>query len=422
MMSDRTVPVALAAIRALQPEALWLDALCIPGEEPERSHCLRSMGAIYAAAARVVAVLSPPCAPVLEALHAKRHADAEMLAALGNDAWISRGWTYQEAVNTGNLKFVAEGSSGPAVGDNFFSDVGYAIQQYRKASGIGAFELRSRSPGLDAIEDLIGDYQLAGYGERTAFQAMSAMDMRSFERPEDYFEALLGVIGGADDTGTASVEAAERFMQLCEAKSDFSFIYSLGARAAVPGRCWRPLPDRLRPILSWHSYGDGQSGSLLSTHLDLQGLCRMSRGIISADAGEWIGAWLGSDRPDAQSANLAEATLERLRQMGFTGCGEYIELERGYFFPQTADPKANIVAVATGVRWVHGAPGLLLESGSGPITHFRTVGVFVGPVPKEGETISIGARTGAALHRGGLASAARHPRNTHLLDRGNRNE
>ena len=50
MMSDRVIPVTEAAIRALHPAAIWIDAFCVPVREPERAACLRSMGAIYASA------------------------------------------------------------------------------------------------------------------------------------------------------------------------------------------------------------------------------------------------------------------------------------------------------------------------------------------------------------------------------------
>src|SRR5205814_396855 len=40
-MSDRVIPVIETTIRALHPSAIWIDALCTPSQEPERTACLR---------------------------------------------------------------------------------------------------------------------------------------------------------------------------------------------------------------------------------------------------------------------------------------------------------------------------------------------------------------------------------------------
>jgi hypothetical protein len=71
-MSDRVIPVIETAIRALRPTSIWVDAFCMPIREPERTACLRSMGSIYASAARVVAVLSASCAELLAGGRADR--------------------------------------------------------------------------------------------------------------------------------------------------------------------------------------------------------------------------------------------------------------------------------------------------------------------------------------------------------------
>ena len=284
-ISERAVPAASAAIAALEPQALWLDALCVPDEGPARRDCLRQMGAIYAAATEVVCVLSPACADLLRELHSNRSVAPATFLALETDDWVSRVWTYQEMANSRKLLFVAEGAGGPAVGgDNFFSDLGGAIEGVKKAEGIDSFEMRARHPRLDAFEELIGDWYTGSYLERSAFQAVSAMDRRTSERPEDYFEALLGVIGAAQHD-TPSLDPAEQFIRLCEMKGDFSFVYCVAPRSRAPGRCWRPLPTRLSAVLSWHSYGDGQSGVLTPRHLDLHNLCCMRRGRISAGNG-----------------------------------------------------------------------------------------------------------------------------------------
>ena len=93
----------------------------------------------------------------------------------------------------------------------------------------------------------------------------------------------------------------------------------------------------------------------------------------------------------ASQGNITDAVLERLRLGGFTGCGEHLEFEEGYFFPQSpllCDPEPVVVA-AIGVRWVQGAPALLLGATGTDIHDFRDVGVFIGRVPKEGESIKV---------------------------------
>jgi hypothetical protein len=58
VMPERTIRVVEATLaaftsRAFTSRAIWVDALCVPLEGPERSKCLRSLGAIYSAAAMV---------------------------------------------------------------------------------------------------------------------------------------------------------------------------------------------------------------------------------------------------------------------------------------------------------------------------------------------------------------------------------
>ncbi len=67
-MSARTVEAAEAAVRDEEPTALWVDALCVPLEEPARSVCLSQMGAIYGQASTVVVVLSAQCSVLLRSL------------------------------------------------------------------------------------------------------------------------------------------------------------------------------------------------------------------------------------------------------------------------------------------------------------------------------------------------------------------
>jgi hypothetical protein len=110
LMSDRVVSVTEATVRALRPAAIWIDAFCLPVREPERTACLLSMGAIYASAARVVAVLSKQCYPLLSDVAQMKCLDEARLLRLENDPWVSRAWTYQEIVNS---KSVSNGMDAP---------------------------------------------------------------------------------------------------------------------------------------------------------------------------------------------------------------------------------------------------------------------------------------------------------------------
>lgn len=93
------------------------------------------------------------------------------------------------------------------------------------------------------------------------------------------------------------------------------------------------------------------------------------------------------------SANkVALAILERLQQQGFSGYGDYLELESGLFFPQLPITNTDkIFAVAcSSMNWINGAPGLLLHSNGTVINKFHDVGIFIGRLPDAGESISIG--------------------------------
>src|SRR5262249_35647573 len=84
-MSDRVVPVIEAAIRALRPAAIWVDAFCMPAHEPEWTGCLRSMGFLYASATQVVAVLSKSCDALLAEVARTKSLDEAGLLMLKKD-------------------------------------------------------------------------------------------------------------------------------------------------------------------------------------------------------------------------------------------------------------------------------------------------------------------------------------------------
>jgi hypothetical protein len=392
-ISDRTVPAIEATVRALEPSAIWIDSLCVPPDGPARDTCLRSMGTIYGAAKQVVAVLSKPCAPILESIQTTHRLDAASFPLIEQDDWVSRAWTYQEIANCRSILFVGEGSGSAVEGIDVFRALVKAISDYKKAEGIEAFEFRTRHPRLDSLEDLFAEYMITGYQQKFAYQLMASMGGRFAEREEDLLNAMLGAITSEPGQSPKSIALtpSERFMRACEARGDYSFIYSAAQRSTDAGLGWRPAGDRIPVILSWHTYGTGQAGSPHSTHLQLNDMCRMKRGVVSADAHRHMTPWLQDARVSSSGSDIADVLFERLRRIGFNGSGQWLETESGYFFPHTARNILNddLIAVASGVRWAQGGPGLLLSPGGADIHRFRDVGVFVGVVPKTGEFINV---------------------------------
>ena len=391
-MSDKALPALEATIHALRPPAIWLDALCVPSEGPERSACLRSMGKIYGSASQVAAVLSQSCLVVLEQIHATGRIEPESLLVLENDDWVTRAWTYQELANSRKTLFIAQGGSPVSVdSERFFDEFGFALSAYKKTHGLDALKMRALHPRLDSLEEALADWMIGAPLERSAYQIMSAMDARFSEQKEDYFNAAIGAITAAplDGPQDPALHPAEHFMRVCEAKRDFSFIYCVAPRSQVPGRCWRPLAGSMAAILPWHSWGS-QPGSLHPTYLHIDNMCRMTRNALGVPAREFIEEWLQRSNAAPSSNNLADCVFENLKQAGFTGRGDYLELEGGYFFPHSPPTQRDsLVIIAAGVRWVHGAPGLLVSLDSGDIHLFGGVGVFVGPVPQSGDTLKI---------------------------------
>ena len=394
-VSSRAIPALEAVIRSLQPSAIWLDALCVPPDEPGHSACLRSMGAIYARAVQSVAVLSESCRPVLSNIRSRGSVEEGMLQTLDEDGWVTRAWTYQEIANSKQMAFIAEGDREKAIpGDRFLNVVGYALQQLKKKRNVDSFGLRASYMNLDQLEDVLGDWMYTGLGSRFAYQSMAAMDRRLATQSADHFNAMIGTLCTEPPPVPAdpALDPSELFMQLCESNGDFSFIYCVGRRNGEPGRRWRPLPGSMRTLLPWHTFGDGQRGSLESDFLRLHEMCAVSPGTLTEDAEQFIGNWLNSDRAGEGVPLSTSNVFARLQSGGLQGHGAAIELGAGYFFPERdiADPSAFAIFVASGVRWVHGAAGLFLRYVANAQRYeFGGVGVFLGVVPKSVESIDI---------------------------------
>ena len=392
-MSSRARPALETAIASLRPSAIWLDAACMPSQEPARSLCLRNMGAIYAAASGVLAFLSPSASILLDKVRREEAVGSEELRLLEADDWVSRAWTYQEMVNSKIVSFIAEGETGhPVTGYKLLNAVGYAIKQYSKEEQIDAYEFRKRYPHLDALETLIDDWFMADYSKRSAYQIMSAMVGRTAVYSDDYFYAMIGaIISDPSADPNDALGAPEYFMRVCEQKGDFSFIYSSAQRASEDDGGWRPRPGSLLPIVPWPSDGERQTGELHMALLRLHNMTRVVLGQLEEATRIFVHDWLKTVRSPLPP-NIGDAVRETLYRAGFTGCGEYLETRCGLFFPQHPLVEASncIVSVATEISFVFGAPGLLLDPAESGTAGLRDVGVFVGPIPKTRETVIIG--------------------------------
>jgi hypothetical protein len=331
----------------------------------------------------------------LEQISSTGRIDATALEVLEKEPWWTRAWTYQEIVNSRVTHFIAEGGSSVSISANKALDcVGQAIANFRKDKGYDSFTFRTKYPSVDSLEDVIADYMTRDYLDRSAYQAMSVMEARDSTYPDDLLNGMIGAITVAspDDPGDLSPHPAEYFMRICEDKGDYSFIYSTATRSDISGRLWRPVAGPLHAILPWHSSGTGQSGGIYPTHLQLNNMCRMNPGTISSSARLFLGQFLQVDDAVSSSANITALIIRRLKDAGFKGCGEHIELEAGYFFPQESLLHMDkvVVAVTTEVQWVFGAPGLLMTESDSNIHSYRGVGIFVGPVPEVGHSINVG--------------------------------
>lgn len=431
MISDRTLPALVAAARVVSrlappsaappppppPMRIWLDALCVPEDsasasEPDsesgaaggggeswgqKARTLASMGAIYGGAASVVVVVLPGGARAALARVGRgmplrwgeQQEDLDGLeAAMG---WVARAWTYQEAVNSTRLYFTAEAEEGEAGGDEdgevvavdmmqLFSSLGQSLQQLKKEQQGPQQPLKY--PLLDALEDLLGDCATGGYLERSALQVMTAMSARSQTVPDDHFYAMTGAVSTEVAELGGNRDAFETFVELCERKGDYSFVFSAVPRAVdSDGRRWRPARcRRLEPVLRRHSWTGQQLGRVSDDgHLVLENMVVLEPGREpDADAMIFVARWLKTFRPGASDecetlAALGETVYLTLRSQGFIGIPQCVTTILGLFFPFSSyhSGEEDTVFFPKELCRALSAPALLRTRGSG-----QTGGVF----------------------------------------------
>ncbi len=398
-MSVQTFPALIAAIRNTSANAFWIDALCVPPRFPQRRATLESMGFIYSRASQVVVVLSTNSFGAVEQMTRSDRLDEESLQILNQDVWIKSVWTYQEVVNSQLLIFVSGGSSGGIVDvSDFLNCVGYSLELYKKKYSLNSFDIRDRFPGLDALEDVITDWMISSYQQRSALQVLSNMDRRSWSDAFNYFYAMMGAVTDqrSTSTGVTSIaNLADTFMRICEEKNDYSFIYSSADRDERTGMRWRPAATILHSVLPLHSWGEAQRA-----HHDSEGLWleEMVTLVLSQTLGghaqQKLRDWLLL--PEATGLTddaLAERMYSILSRMGFTGEDACLITVDGFFFPQTAIPEHvdTVMLISAGISWILGAPGILQVSDKDRFSYIP--GVFAGVIEKDKASAVLIGRT-----------------------------
>ena len=216
------------------------------------------MGFIYSQAEEVVVVLTAQARPALERISSESSLLRTHLSLLEQEDWVTRAWTYQEAVNAKRLLISChEAPAGTLIdGLAFVSYVGQALNELSPQD-------RAAYPRLGSFEDVMLDYVMAGYLQRSALQVMSVMDGRTQTWPDDHFYAMIGAISTEPAGNAGLLGPCEAFMSLCERKGDFSFVFSSAPRDSRPGRRWCPVdgPDLLA-ILKLSGTGRGLRGRL----------------------------------------------------------------------------------------------------------------------------------------------------------------
>lgn len=349
------------------------------------------MGYIYSIAAEVIAVLSQPVLPALTQIQANKPLTESLMSLLEKDEWVTRAWTYQETVNARLLFITCDGADTIIIhAMRLINHVGLALMKLP----IPPLERRAQRPGLDALEDLV-DYLTAGAGERSAMQVMAKMDRRTQQMPDDHFYAMIGAISQTRSSALGVNNASEAFMQVCENKGDFSFIFSAAQRESSSGRRWRPARGEIPAILQWDTWGPRQAGRITSDGLRLESVAKLGIGDLTVASKKFIRTWLNQTTllPDGANDDLPKwmhVILDALRRMGFAGSGECLTTPAGLFFPYgfIYASEVRFIVVSSSLQWRFGCPGMLCyEPGH---ERLYTAGVLVGCVdhfPLTAETL-----------------------------------
>ncbi len=400
LMSANTTPALSSAMAHGITTAFWIDALCVPPTLPFKHHTLGSMGYIYSAAEEVIITLPPSLLPVLNGMKRSDRLSEEVLLSLEEDDWVRSVWTYQEVVNAKAVYFV--GGSFKIDGSHFLNCLGHSLTRYRATHNLSAFDLSKQLAKLNALEELLVDWMTGDYTERSALRAMSQFQYRYNHDPRNYFYSVLGTMVKGPWPWNIKMgieELAEEFMDVCEQKNDYSFIYSSNPRDRVDPRCryWRPTAGLLHVVLAWHSWGEGQRGRHDGEGFWLEKMVSLRPSTELGGRGSlFLSQWLNavhSDNLSRSNDQIADQVLVNLRQMAYSGVGRVLWTTHGIFFPQTEltqDARIEVL-IATEVRWVFGAPGLARVTRGEGIEFVP--GVFAGEILEDIATNILIART-----------------------------
>lgn len=378
-MSTRTCSSLAAAIRIGSSNAFWTDVFCVPPSGAERQSTLENMGYIYSRAAKVIIVLGESTFPVIQEILSKGFVSESSLQVLECDEWVSSVWTYQEIVNGGSVCFVGEQETGTSAFiecPDFFNALGYSLSKWKHSTGSDTFATMKTFPNLNALEDLLADWQTGAYTFRSAFRIFSSIAFKRNADPANYFYAILGALTQSSQqlTWNPGQNLAEKVMTTCERKNDFSFIYTVAARDTDPRKRWRPqalplpadgaiVPAVLRPILAWHCLGEAQHGHHDASGFWLHGMTTMQPASGIEGAGrdaivEWLSQPLLQNVDDAVLGNAVYAIL---RTIGFEGEATPTIVAEGLVFAQETVCGDHIVRilVSNKIHWTMGAPALM---------------------------------------------------------------
>lgn len=400
LMSDRTLPTFAAVARHAPGCAIWIDAFCVPVEPSKKRPTLESLGFIFSRADCVVAVVASASLAAMREMEATEAAISCQLSPpadlsrrpldmLDTDMWIRSVWTYQEVVNNSGPLLFASTVQGEAAIDSM--DVLKAIGGYSLAYS----QLHSQYADIDHrnvldFESLLLDCQMAAYAQRSAFVIMSGLDNRTYLEPANFFYSMMGALTTRPSSRTTkpTLEGlAERFMELCEEKGDYSFIFSARERDARLGLHWRPLPGVLKPVLTWHCYGEGQPGRRVDGGILLENVVVFTPVPADRHDGDAFWSWVRKfvsrwirAFPDSELENRSVLIRRALTNyVGFTGAGGTFLTEDGVFYAQGVLPEGLLsICVSRGIQWTFGAPAIAQVVHDGDITY--TPGVFIGNV------------------------------------------
>ncbi len=354
------------------------------------------------------------------------------LQVLEQDRWISRVWTYQELVNVADTYFTSMSSDfgTPVVQvQRFLNCVGASLGKWKQENNQGETGVLETFPRLSILEDALGDILMSGYLQRTALGVLSNIGLRDIDPdyPQNRLLACLGALTKEASWNASSgdlSQIADKLMNICEARNDYSFIYTSDRRSDEPGRCWRPSTSSkeettqkdkkeaipLIPIINWHTWtpNPGLLGATQNVHLDARGLwldnmVRLQRSksveqkainelevylFGSIDPQNSNDVLIGVFKPDmVASLHWRDALLKFLLRIGFTGCRTPLTCDLGLFYSQIdiQDFEEVKIFAASSIVWKFGHPGLARWKEDGVAKY--CAGVYAGLLKQEVESV-----------------------------------